>query len=638
MYKKLIAAALTLATFGMAGCGTTNVPGESTSTTPAVTEPLISTEDASVQISLSDSEITIDGILASGNTEEAVYIAHDIIYYEDGQGADYGEGSASDAHSAAEANAHTVVHITKPGVYTISGRLSAGQIFVDLGEEAENDPNAVVTLILENADITCTVAPAIFFYRVFECGDASLENAKAEVDTSAAGANVILADDSTNTVTGAYVARIYKKGTTKKLHKYDGAFYSKMSMNISSGEKGNGILNIVAENEGLDSELHLTINGGIISIESMDDGINTNEDGVSVTTINGGTLHINAGLGTEGDGIDSNGYLVINGGEIFTMANAASPDGGIDADADILINGGTLVACGVRNDAVSNQSAQLYMELSFARTITAGSVISLKNGDETLYEFTAEKTCNSLTLSLPELEQDIPYTLYVNGILQQYTSTGRAGMGAFGNHDGITGQTTPEPPSNDLPNHTGKDVPNEENRPENSGTPVPNRKPEGDRPLDLQNGSFDKKIDANDLLQSPSTAFTLTDTIRSFSGVSDSAEAAGKTVLTICLKSGVSTDDIASGRIPLAEAFSILADGKELDAQARSGLDLQLTVTDIPSENYAATALLSDGTDALRSLIPTDGGDYRLSVAVISDVYAGTFIIDFSLEYSAENA
>ena len=52
----------------------------------------------------------------------------------------------------------------------------------------------------------------------------------------------------------------------------------------------------------------------------------------------------------------------------------------------------------------------------------------------------------------------------------------------------------------------------------------------------------------------------------------------------------------------------------------------------------AATALLSDGTDALRSLIPTDGGDYRLSVAVISDVYAGTFIIDFSLEYSAENA
>ena len=46
----------------------------------------------------------------------------------------------------------------------------------------------------------------------------------------------------------------------------------------------------------------------------------------------------------------------------------------------------------------------------------------------------------------------------------------------------------------------------------------------------------------------------------------------------------------------------------------------------------------AESYDALRSLIPTDGGDYRLSVAVISDVYAGTFIIDFSLEYSAENA
>ena len=57
---------------------------------------------------------------------------------------------------------------------------------------------------------------------------------------------------------GSYVARIYKsvelneEGTevvdSKKLHKYDAAFYSKMSMNVSGGEKGNGVLNINAEN------------------------------------------------------------------------------------------------------------------------------------------------------------------------------------------------------------------------------------------------------------------------------------------------------------------------------------------------------------------------------------------------------
>ena len=38
-----------------------------------------------------------------------------------------------DAHTAEEAAAHTVVHITQPGTYVLSGTLSAGQIAVDHG-------------------------------------------------------------------------------------------------------------------------------------------------------------------------------------------------------------------------------------------------------------------------------------------------------------------------------------------------------------------------------------------------------------------------------------------------------------------------------------------------------------------------
>ena len=55
---------------------------------------------------------------------------------------------------------------------------------------------------------------------------------------------------------------------------------------------GPGSLELTADNEGLDTELHLTINGGDITIYSGNDGINTNEDGVSVTTINDGSLTI----------------------------------------------------------------------------------------------------------------------------------------------------------------------------------------------------------------------------------------------------------------------------------------------------------------------------------------------------------
>src|SRR5699024_5750519 len=127
-------------------------------------------------------------------------------------------------------------------------------------------------------------------------------------------------------------------------HKYDGAFYSKMSMNVDGGEDGTGVLNITADNDGLDTELHLTINGGTINITSGNDGINTNEDNVSVTTINGGSLNIQVtGETGEGDGIDSNGYLVINGGDVTAAACADSGDAGIDASAGITINGGMVM-------------------------------------------------------------------------------------------------------------------------------------------------------------------------------------------------------------------------------------------------------------------------------------------------------
>ena len=239
-------------------------------------------EDTTV-IRLSDSGITVDGKTAPTDETAAVYTAHDIVYYEAGKGFTYGEGTAADEHDAGEAAAHTVVHITQPGTYTLSGSLSAGQIAVDLGKDAVDDPNAVVTLILNGVDITCTVAPAVIFYNVYECGSTDAETAVKDVDTSAAGARVVIADDTVNHISGSYVARIYKSYTlsedgtqvtdSKKLHKYDGAFYSKMSMNIDGGTRGTGVLDITAENEGLDSELHLTINGGNIKIHSGNDEI-----------------------------------------------------------------------------------------------------------------------------------------------------------------------------------------------------------------------------------------------------------------------------------------------------------------------------------------------------------------------------
>lgn len=60
-------------------------------------------------------------------------------------------------------------------------------------------------------DITCTVAPAIIFYNVYEpFNKITEERATKDIDTKNAGANVIIADGTKNNIKGSYVAKIYK--------------------------------------------------------------------------------------------------------------------------------------------------------------------------------------------------------------------------------------------------------------------------------------------------------------------------------------------------------------------------------------------------------------------------------------------
>lgn len=393
---------------------------EDTQPSPALSLDYESRFASETRIILSDDGITVDG------ETDSVYTSHDIIYYEDREAYDsgnpYGEGEAWQKHTAEEAENHTVVNITAPGAYRLSGKLSAGQIRVDLGDDAYDNPEAVVELILDDADITCTVAPAILFLNVYECdGDWSEETASPEVDTTTAGANLILAGE--NTVTGSHVARIYQDNDKeKKLWKQDGAVYSYMSMNVF----GPGSLILTADNEGLDSELHLTVNGGDITIYADNDGINTNEDGVSVTTINGGTLHIIAGLGAEGDGIDSNGYLVINGGTVVSSANPAS-DAGLDSDLGSYIHGGTVIALGSTMDWAESDSEQVTMNLQFASYQEGSSAIVVEgeNGnvifaydpgkDEALGE--NQRRYQGAVISCAAFQQGETYQIYAGGEL-----------------------------------------------------------------------------------------------------------------------------------------------------------------------------------------------------------------------------
>lgn len=414
----------------LSGC--VSQPAETTA--PVQTEAQIQvTEPSQPQIAGDAVEIRMNGqdITVSGNGS-GVYTSRDIIYYENREtypsGNPYGEGEDWEKHTREEAMEHLVINITAPGNYRISGKLDKGQIRIDLGEDAEEDPSAVVNLILDGAEITCTVAPAILFRNVYECDSGrTKKNAAPDVDTAAAGANLILAENSENIVRGSHVAKIYKdKEDEKKLYKQDGAIYSYMSMNVY----GPGALELEADNEGMDTELHLTIRGGDITIRSGNDGINTNEDGVSVTAIHGGSLRILAGLGAEGDGIDSNGYLVIYGGTVISSAHPAA-DAGLDSDLGSYIHGGTVITLGSAMDWAESDSAQVTMNLQFARMQTGDIRITREDGS-TVFEFDPaqdpvlaemSRGYQGAILSCPEFRVGDSYHVFASGKQMAYTGT-----------------------------------------------------------------------------------------------------------------------------------------------------------------------------------------------------------------------
>ncbi|MBQ7170288.1 MAG: carbohydrate-binding domain-containing protein [Synergistaceae bacterium] len=277
-------------------------------------------------------------------------------------------------HSAADAYANPVLHITEPGNYRISGKWH-GQIWIEAGAKSQHQ----VGIIFNGVEVSCDVAPAVVFYKVYKWAE---DNGYDDQSTLAAndlwrtlssnmlssdgyydvGAVVEIADGTTNTFTGANTYRLLELSpkldddtdepkyqaseigsnisAQQKMYKLDGAFHSRRTMVIGGGDAGTGRLTITSTTcEGLDSEMHMLIDGGVITVSAPDDGINVNEDYVSVFTMNSGTLNVSS---TNADGIDSNGWIVINGGTLNISAGSSrqnsAGEAGLDAENGVYIS------------------------------------------------------------------------------------------------------------------------------------------------------------------------------------------------------------------------------------------------------------------------------------------------------------
>lgn len=197
--------------------------------------------------------------------------------------------------------------ISAPGVYSVKGKLSDGQIYVNT-----TDDSAKVKLYFEGVDIYCSESAPVY-----------VESAPKETQIILAqGSENKLSDNADRTMTAAQADD--KDFATAVI-------YSKDDLQL----EGAGTLNIEANfNKGIFSRDDLQIRGGTLTITAADDGIR----GKDSVEISAGTLHITSG----GDGIrtsnEEKGDITVSGGDITVVSTLDS----LQAVGNVAVSGGTL--------------------------------------------------------------------------------------------------------------------------------------------------------------------------------------------------------------------------------------------------------------------------------------------------------
>ncbi len=252
----------------------------------------------------------------------------------------------------------SIVTITKPGNYKISGKLTNGQIVVNTIEEGR------VRLILNNADVTNLTSSPLF---IANAERTLIILPSGSINTFTDASNYIVTADSLNaTIFSKDFLGIYGEGTLNINANYKGGITSKDELEINSGNlnitsvttgiRGKDLLKIFDGNfiincggDAIKSDNDSTLTKGFVEIEGGTFSIVSTGDGISATnkiTINGGDFNIKTGGGstqplslTSSKGIKGSISVNITGGA-FTIN---SSDNSIHSTSDVTISGGTFI-------------------------------------------------------------------------------------------------------------------------------------------------------------------------------------------------------------------------------------------------------------------------------------------------------
>lgn len=455
----------------------------------------------------------------------------------------------------------TVVNINTPGDITFNGELSGGMIALDTnnitkdvniilnGVKLDTDSKKAPAIYVYNKDITYTGSKVTI--KTVKGTDNYIEGGKLK-KISLIGSeelenftNKYSGDNLTNynnypNYYGVYTSSeinniLFAKVTADNEDLADGDpyYYYKASGAISSDIdlyfEGEGYLEVVSKNkEGIETKGNLELIGGTgdYKVLSQDDCLNTTTDNSENTNArNTLTIDVNSLTAIvsleaeEGDAIDSNGTLTINGGTIIALPKPGQ-DAGIDSEKGIYINGGIVLATGDMLDAISSDSKQTFVALSFQEKPTENTLITLLDEkDNPVFAFKTDRTYSNLIYSSSSLKEST-YYLYKDGEI--------TGENKNGFYTSITNYTKGKElgySSNEIQNGMGMPDMNNSGTPpekpddENNMTP-PNMN-DGNTPPEKPNGDKNKQMPGGNMSQGSPTnrEFTITAGKNQFSGI-----------------------------------------------------------------------------------------------------------------------
>lgn len=341
-------------------------------------------------ISLSDSKITVNGETISTDTSSSVYLSSQMD-----------NGCTSTDATSSNIEVSNIININSAGNYEFSGILTDGQISINA-----NNIIGEVRIVLNNVNITCKNAPAIFVY----CKDTENKYCKVVIETAIGSTNTIVGGKIKQSVESwedqdSILYSIEKRYDDDRQYyeryKYDGAISSDISLTF----EGSGTLNVTSsKKEGIESKMHITINSGTYNIQSFDDGINACRESESVITINGGTVIVNIlNDADEGDGIDSNGYIYINGGTVYAFSHPGS-DNGLASDLGTYINGGTVFTTGSMYEEIKTTNDTQIVQINLSNEANAGeSIVIVDENNNVIFAFKSDRKISTVVYSSSDL-------------------------------------------------------------------------------------------------------------------------------------------------------------------------------------------------------------------------------------------